>query len=88
MVCEHEYMNISPPPPSNYRACYGPDAYSLFTMRAYFVVHAIKLSFCNNYALMVEKREIIKCHIRHILTRQYKLYNIQISFSLLRTIKS
>ena len=22
MVCEHEYMNISPP---NYRACYGPD---------------------------------------------------------------
>ena len=23
MVCEHVYMNISPPPP-NYRACYGP----------------------------------------------------------------
>ena len=23
MVCEHEYMNIAPPPP-NYRARYGP----------------------------------------------------------------
>ena len=23
MVCEHEYMNISPPPPANYRARYG-----------------------------------------------------------------
>ena len=21
---EHEYMNISPPPPPNYQACYGP----------------------------------------------------------------
>ena len=24
MVCEHEYMNISPPPPPNYRAGYSP----------------------------------------------------------------
>ena len=27
MVCEHEYMNMSPPPP-NYRACYGTGIFS------------------------------------------------------------
>ena len=29
MVCEHEYMNMCPPPP-NYRASYGPAILSYF----------------------------------------------------------
>jgi hypothetical protein len=31
MVWEHEYMNMGPPPPPNYRGCYGTGIFSDYT---------------------------------------------------------
>ena len=47
MVCEHEYMNISPPP--NYRACYGTDLHLFNKLRQVGATHArIGFNLCSS----------------------------------------